>query len=56
MLRAVVELGSMDEVLTPGLAMTNSNVTLNMPRGVFLMAVVRAIPISTATEERPSQI
>jgi hypothetical protein len=36
------ELGTMDEALTPGLAMMQSHVTLKLPRGVFLMAVVRA--------------
>jgi hypothetical protein len=43
------ELGSMDEVLTPGLAMTGSHVTLKLPRGIFLMAVVRAVPTTVST-------
>jgi hypothetical protein len=39
------ELGTMDAVLTPGLAMTCSHVTLKLPRGIFLMAVVAAVPV-----------
>jgi hypothetical protein len=39
-----VELGQSEQVLHPGLAMTGSHVTLKLPPGVFLMALVKAIP------------
>jgi hypothetical protein len=49
-----VELGMGDDVLRPGLAMTGSHVTLLLPRGMFLMAVVQAVP-TKPTEARSSQ-
>jgi hypothetical protein len=49
-----VELGMGDEVLRPGLAMTGSQVTLLLPKGMFLMAVVQAVP-TKPTEARSSQ-
>jgi hypothetical protein len=55
MQQTTIELGTMDEVLAPGLAMTGSHITLKLPRGIFLMAVVRAIPIAASTGGEYSQ-
>jgi hypothetical protein len=49
-----VELGMEDDVLRPGLAMTHSHVTLLISRGMFLMAVVQAVP-TKPTEVGSSQ-
>jgi hypothetical protein len=38
-----VELGQSEQVLLPGLAMTGSHVTLKLPPGWFLMALVKAV-------------
>jgi hypothetical protein len=46
-----VELGQSEQVLHPGLAMTGSHVTLKLPPGWFLMALVRAVH-SGGTEQR----
>jgi hypothetical protein len=39
-----VELGMSEQVLHPGLAMTGSHVSLELPPGLFLMALVKAVP------------
>jgi hypothetical protein len=39
-----VELGMSKQVLHPGLAMKGSHVTLELPPGLFLMALVKAVP------------
>jgi hypothetical protein len=40
----MVELGMSKQVLHPGLAMTGSHVTLELPPGLLLMALVKAVP------------
>jgi hypothetical protein len=53
MQQKTIELGKADEVLLPGLAMTGSHVTLVLPRGTFLMAIVQAVQ-TTAMAGRSS--
>jgi hypothetical protein len=48
-----IELGMADDVLLPGLAMTGSHITLVLPKGMFLMAVVQAVR-TTATAGKSS--
>jgi hypothetical protein len=40
MQRMTIELGQSKEALSPGLAMTGSHVTLTLPPGLFLMALI----------------
>jgi hypothetical protein len=45
-----VELDQPEQALHPGLAKTGSHVTLKLPTGLFLMALVKAIPAGNTEE------
>jgi hypothetical protein len=46
-----IELGMASNALSPGLAMTGSHVTLVLPRGMLLMAVVQAVFLAVKGED-----